>query len=171
MSDRETAQSYRERRRLPSQHKDMRTPGTTNPTRDQSGASSGGTTAAQVQADLEQQPKQANQRMRPEPDSQRNQAQREASKLLDRVASAAIQQTERGRDRYCHHRIAEALDAIEQATGKIDILLSRNPATALIPVNTEVNVIDTPPQSEASGSPRQSRCHAGRGFAGASGPD
>jgi len=89
MSDRETAQSYRERRRLPSQHKDMRTPGTTNPTRDQSGASSGGTTAAQVQADLEQQRKPANQRMRPEFDSQRNQAQREASKLLDRDAIAA----------------------------------------------------------------------------------
>jgi hypothetical protein len=33
-------------------------------------------------------------------------------------------------------RIAEALDAIEQTTGKIDILPSRNPPTALIPVHT-----------------------------------
>lgn len=43
-------------------------------------------------------------------------------------------------------RVDEALAAIEQATGKIDVLLSRNPATALIPVNVQVNVIDTAPQ-------------------------
>jgi len=81
--------------------------------------------------------------MRPELDSQRNQAQQEASQLLDRDAIAAIQQSERTVIAVADNRIAEALDAIEQATAKIDILPSRNPATALIPVNTQVNVIDT----------------------------
>jgi len=37
------------------------------------------------------------------------------------------------------------LAAIEQATGKINILLARNPATALIPVSLEVEVIDAAP--------------------------
>lgn len=48
--------------------------------------------------------------------------------------------------RMLEDRVEEALAAIEQATGKIDVLLSRNPATALIPVNVQVNVIDTAPQ-------------------------
>ena len=43
--------------------------------------------------------------------------------------------------------LTKPLPAIEQATGKIDVLLSRNPATALIPVDLQVNVIDTAPQN------------------------
>jgi hypothetical protein len=39
----------------------------------------------------------------------------------------------------------QALAAIEQATGKINILLARNPATALIPVSLGVEVIDPAP--------------------------
>ena len=42
-------------------------------------------------------------------------------------------------------RVDEALAAIVQARGKIDVLLSRNPETALIPVHGQVNLIDTAP--------------------------
>jgi hypothetical protein len=105
-------------------------------------------TAGQVQSDLEQQRKEANRRMRPALEVQRIDAQQEAAKLLDKDAIAAIQQTERSVIAIAEDRIGEALNAIEQATGKIDILLSRNAATALIPVNTQVSVIDTAPQNE-----------------------
>jgi hypothetical protein len=38
-----------------------------------------------------------------------------------------------------------AMQAIEQATGKINVLLARDPATGLIPVSVRVEVIDTAP--------------------------
>jgi murein L,D-transpeptidase YcbB/YkuD len=104
-------------------------------------------TASHVLADLEQQRRQADQRMRPEVETQRREAQQIAATTLDDEAIAAIQQTERALTAIAEGRIEEALAAIEQATGKINILLSRNPATALIPVNVQVNVIDTAPQS------------------------
>jgi hypothetical protein len=100
-----------------------------------------------VLADLELQRRQADQRMRPEVEAQRKQAHQEAQKTLDSEAIAAIQQTERALTAIGEQRIDEALAAIEQATGKISVLLSRNPATALIPVNVQVTVIDTAPQS------------------------
>jgi hypothetical protein len=40
----------------------------------------------------------------------------------------------------------EALAALERATGKIDILVARNPAAALIPAAAQVDVIDTAPK-------------------------
>src|SRR5712671_1201319 len=102
---------------------------TTSTSKDQGTASSGETggerTVAQVQSELE---------------AQRNLAQQEAGNVLDRDAIAAIQQTERAVIAIAEDRIGEALDAIEQAAGKIEILLSRNPATALIPVKTQVRV-------------------------------
>jgi hypothetical protein len=100
-----------------------------------------------VQADLNEQRKHADQRMRPEVEAQRRQAQQEGERTLDSEAIAAVQQTERAVIALAEDRVDEALAAIEQATGKIDVLLSRNPATALIPVNVQVNVIDTAPQN------------------------
>jgi hypothetical protein len=100
----------------------------------------------QVLSDLEQQRKQVDQRMRPEVEEQRKQSQHSVEQSLDREAVAAIQQTERALNAITEARIDEALEAIEQASGKINILLSRNPATALIPVNAHVSVIDTAPR-------------------------
>jgi hypothetical protein len=40
----------------------------------------------------------------------------------------------------------QALSAIERATGKVNVLLARNPAAAIIPVSFEVEVIDTAPE-------------------------
>lgn len=102
---------------------------------------------AQVLADLEQQRKHADQRMRPLVEAQRQQAQQSAEKSLDSEAIAAIQQTERALNAIAEARTDEALAAIEQAIGKINILLGRNPATALIPVSARVSVIDTAPQN------------------------
>ena len=101
---------------------------------------------AQVLADLEQQRKHADQQMRPGLEAQRQQAQDFAEQSLDREAIAALQQTERALNAITEARMDEALAGIEQATGKINILLSRNPATALIPVNAHVAVIDTAPR-------------------------
>src|SRR6267143_112394 len=112
----------------------------------QSATSSGGRTTAQVQADLNEQRKHADQRMRPEVEAQHRQAQQEVERTLNSEAIAPIQQTERAVIAIAEDRVDEALAAIEQATGKIDVLLSRNPATALIPVHGKVNVIDTAPQ-------------------------
>jgi YfdX protein len=116
-------------------------------TRDRSATSSSDRTSTQVLADLEQQRKQANQRIRPEVEAERAQAQDQAAKTLDNEAIAAIQQTERALVAIAEDRVDEALTAIEQATGKINVLLSRNPATALLPVNLQVNVIDTAPET------------------------
>ena len=113
--------------------------------KDQGTTTSGGRTAAQVQADLEEQRRQANQRTRPELEAQRRQAEDEAEKSLDKEAIAVVQQTERALIAIAEDRIEEALNAIEQATGKINILLSSNPNTALIPVNLRATVIDTAP--------------------------
>jgi hypothetical protein len=117
----------------------------TSTSRDHGTTTTGGRTAAQVQADLEEQRRQANQRTRPEVEAQRRQAEDEAEKSLDKEAIAAVQQTERTLIAIAEDRIEEALNAIEQATGKINILLSRNPNTALIPVNLRATVIDTAP--------------------------
>ena len=102
-------------------------------------------TSAQVRADLEEQRKQADRRTRPDLESQRRRAQQDAEGTLDKEAIAAIQQTERALNAIAENRADEALAAIEQATGKITVLLSRNPATALIPVNMQVTVYDTAP--------------------------
>ena len=118
----------------------------TSSSKDQSATPSGNKTT-QVQANLEAHRKQADQRMRPELEAQRTQAQQEAEQTLDSEAIAAVQQTERALIAIAEERVDEALAALEQATGKIEVLLSRNPATALIPVNLEVDVIDTAPQT------------------------
>jgi hypothetical protein len=118
----------------------------TSSSKNQSATSSDNRTAANVLSDLEQQRKQADQRIRPEVETHRKQAQQEAERTLDNEAIAAVQQTERALVAISEGRIGEALAAIEQATGKINVLLTRNPATALIPVNLQVSVIDTAPQ-------------------------
>lgn len=110
--------------------------------KDRSAATSGERTAAHLE-----ERKQANQDMRPEVEEQRRRTQQEAEKTLDSEAITAVQQTERAAAAIAGDKINEALAAIEQATGKIDILLSRNPATALIPVDRQVSVVDMAPQN------------------------
>jgi hypothetical protein len=94
---------------------------------------------------VETQRRQAEQQARPEVEQQRKEAQQEAEKTLDKEAIEAIEQTQKAVNAIAADKTDEALAAIEQATGKINILLARNPATALIPANVEVDVIDTAP--------------------------
>jgi YfdX protein len=79
-------------------------------------------------------------------EKQRAEARQEADKILDREAISVIEETQRAIDAIAANTTSEALAALERASGKIDILLARNPSTALIPVSHEVVVFDTAPQ-------------------------
>lgn len=79
-------------------------------------------------------------------EKQRAEAREEADKILDREAIAVIEETQRAIDAIAANTTSEALAALERASGKIDILLARNPSTTLIPVSHEVVVFDTAPQ-------------------------
>lgn len=105
---------------------------------------------AQAKPDLEKQKSQADQQARPEIEQQRQQAEQQAQKTLDKDAIAAIDQTEQAISAIANNKTDEALTAIEAATGKINILLARNPSNALIPVDLEVHVIDTAPRDRGA---------------------
>lgn len=79
-------------------------------------------------------------------EKQRAEARQEADKILDREAIAVIEETQRAIDAIAANTTSEALAALERASGKIGILLARNPSTALIPVSHEVVVFDTAPR-------------------------
>ena len=77
---------------------------------------------------------------------ERDQARQQGEKILDRDAIAVIDETKRAIDAILSNKTDEALAALERASGKINILLARNPANALIPVSQEVVVFDTAPE-------------------------
>jgi hypothetical protein len=96
---------------------------------------------------LEQQRKGSEHQARPEIERQRKEAESEGQKSLDKEAVAALEETRRAIQTIAANKNDEALAAIERATGKINILLARNPATAILPVNVEVEVVDVAPQN------------------------
>ena len=100
----------------------------------------------QTPADLQKQRQEAEQQARPEIEQERKQAEEEAAKNLDQEAMAAIAETQKAIDAIAANKTDQAMAAIERATGKINILLARNPATALIPVSLQVDVIDAAPR-------------------------
>jgi hypothetical protein len=104
------------------------------------------TTQPQSQPDIDKERKDAEEKARPEVESQRQQAQQDAEKSLDKEAIAAIDETNKAVEAIAANKTDEARAAIERATGKINILVARNPTTALIPVSTEVEVIEAAPQ-------------------------
>jgi hypothetical protein len=99
----------------------------------------------QAQPDMQKRQQEAEQQARPEIERQRQEAQQQAEKNLDKEAVAAIEETQNALKAIAANKSDEALAAIERATGKINVLLARNPATALIPVSAEVEVIDAAP--------------------------
>ena len=103
------------------------------------------TTQAQTQPDFEKQRQDAEQQARPGVEKERKQAEEDAGRSLDQHAIAAIAETQLAIDAIASNRTDMALQAIEQATGKINVLLARDPATGLIPVSVRVEVIDTAP--------------------------
>ncbi|MGH9562232.1 MAG: YfdX family protein [Terracidiphilus sp.] len=90
----------------------------------------------------------AERQVRPEVEKQRNEQNQRAQSALNPDAIAAINQTQQAINAIGAGKTHEALSDIETATGKINILVARNPATALIPVQVEVDVIDNAPRDE-----------------------
>jgi hypothetical protein len=77
---------------------------------------------------------------------QREQSRQQAEQILDKEAISAIEETQRAIDAINANQNREALSALERASGKINVLLARNPATALIPVSQEIVILDTAPE-------------------------
>jgi hypothetical protein len=96
-------------------------------------------------ADFQRQHQAAEQQLRPDIEAQRQQYENEAKKAVDQEAITAVQETEAAIKAIAENKKDDALGSIERATGKINILLARNPASALIPVSVDVAVIDTAP--------------------------
>ena len=105
-------------------------------------------TQPQSQANFDQQRQNAEKQTRPEVEKERQSAQEQANQALDQDAIAAINQTQNAIKEISQNKKNDALAAIEAATGKINILLARNAKAALIPVASEVEVIDAAPLDE-----------------------
>jgi hypothetical protein len=102
----------------------------------------------QQSPNFEQRRQRAEKQVRPEVERERQNARAQADQSLDKDAVAAIAQTQTAIDAIAKNKRSEALGAIEAATGKINILLARNAAAALIPVASEVDVVDAAPLDE-----------------------
>lgn len=85
------------------------------------------------------------QHLNPEVEKQRDEQNQQAQGTLNPDAMAAIADTRKAIDAIASGDKDRAMSAIEDATGKINILLARNPATALLPVDVTVEVIDVAP--------------------------
>lgn len=82
----------------------------------------------------------------PEISKAKQTAEQNAQKSLDKDAIAAIASTRKAIDAINSQQNDQAIKAIEDATGKINILIARNPSNALIPVRIDVRIIDTAPE-------------------------
>src|ERR1700722_12877158 len=101
--------------------------------------------ATQPQSNLDTQRQQAEQQARPGVEKERKKAEDQAGRNQDQDAMAAISETQKAIDAIASNKSDQALAAIERATGKINVLLARNPATAIIPVSVNVDIIDAAP--------------------------
>jgi hypothetical protein len=100
-------------------------------------------TDTQTKPILDMQRNRAEQQARPNLEKWRNEAEQQALKTLDKDAIAAIEQTVQAIDSIAAGKTADAMKSIEEATGKVNIVLARNPELALIPVSVEALIIDT----------------------------
>ena len=94
---------------------------------------------------LETQRSHAEKQARPELEKWRQAAEQKAEDTLDADAMAAINETVRAIDAIAAGKTKEALQMIEQATGKVDVAIVRNPKLARIPVLTEALILDAAP--------------------------
>ncbi len=79
-------------------------------------------------------------------ENMRKDAEQQAEARLDKDAIAAIEETQNAIRAIAGNRKDDAVRALEQATGKINILVARNPENTLIPVSHDVAIIDLAPQ-------------------------
>lgn len=85
------------------------------------------------------------QHLNPDVEKQRDEQKQQAQGNLNLDAVAAIDETQKAIDAIASGNKDKAMSAIEDATGKINILLARNPSTALLPVDVTVDVTDVAP--------------------------
>ena len=98
-----------------------------------------------AESEIEKKTRECAQQARPEVEQERKQAEEKAQQTLDKEAIAAVDETTKAVKAIAENKKDEALATIERAIGKINVLLARNPATALIPVSTAVEVIEGAP--------------------------
>ena len=98
-----------------------------------------------AESEIEKKKRECAQQARPEVEQERKQAEQKAQQTLDKEAIAAVDETTKAVKSIAENKKDEALATIERAIGKINVLLARNPATALIPVSTAVEVIEGAP--------------------------
>ena len=98
-----------------------------------------------AESEIEKKTRECAQQARPEVEQERKQAEEKAQQTLDKEAIAAVDETTKAVKSIAENKKDEALATIERAIGKINVLLARNPATALIPVSTAVEVIEAAP--------------------------
>lgn len=94
---------------------------------------------------LETQRSHAEKQARPELEKWRQTAEHKAEETLDADAMAAIDGTVKAIDAIAAANTKEALQLIEQATGKVGVAIARNPKLARIPVRTEALILDAAP--------------------------
>lgn len=83
-------------------------------------------------------------------EQQRQDAERSALGEVNQDAAAVIRETRNALDAIAKNDKAGAIAALERATGKVNILLARNPATGLVPESVEVVLQDTAPKDRAA---------------------
>ena len=98
-----------------------------------------------AESEIEKKKRECAQHARPEVEQERKRAEQKAELTMDKEAIAAVEETTKAVKAIAEIKKDEALPTIERAIGKINVLLARNPATALIPVSTAVEVIEGAP--------------------------
>ncbi|MEL7011207.1 MAG: YfdX family protein [Cyanobacteria bacterium J06588_4] len=78
----------------------------------------------------------------------KEEATAEARDIIDSEAVAAVEETNKAIALLGTDNTSEAIEALERSTGKLDILLARNPKLAFIPLSSAVEVIDVAPQND-----------------------
>lgn len=81
---------------------------------------------------------------------QKAESQDAAEKTLIGDAVTAIAETQKASNALSKGDSKTALAALERATGKLDLLLARNPSTALLPVRVETIAIESAPRDVAA---------------------
>ncbi len=89
---------------------------------------------------------QPNPQSQEEIEQEKQKATNEAQSSLDQDAIAALKETRNAINAIDQGNTQEALQALERATGKLDILLARYPELALVPVSTQISIIDLAPR-------------------------
>lgn len=89
---------------------------------------------------------QPNPQSQQEIEQEKQKATNEAQSSLDQDAVAAIEETRNAINAIDQENTQESIQALERATGKLDILLARYPELALVPVSTQITIIDLAPR-------------------------